>query len=191
MGSHIKPERANAVSGNSGQSGGWMAVGAAAIGGILVVVAAALFLGIYLAVPDLNHFYALLAIGAIALVFAAFAYLAQSFSRDPVVQRAATLGFLGMGFVVLFLDVAFGGEGDTPSFLARLAGLIVLALLLAVALGGMMWRAQGRRTDAVRDERRDSWAQRPAASAFDYPAARAVAPPPASPSAPPASPPSR
>jgi hypothetical protein len=168
-----------------------MAVGAAAIGGILVVVAAALFFGIYLAVPELNHFYALLAIGVIALLFAAFAYLAQAFTRDPVVQRAATLGFLGMGFVVLFLDVAFGGEGDTPSFLGRLAGLIVLALLLVVALGGILWRVKGRMTDAVREERRDSWAQRPVASAFDYPAAQAVAPPPTAPANAPSSPPAR
>jgi hypothetical protein len=105
------------------------------------------------------------------------------------------MGFLGMGFVVLFLTIAFSPAGGAQTwegvrlFLIRLVGLILVALMLVVAIAGVMWRARGRAVGAARQERRDAWTQRPAASAFDYPAAQAVAPPSSVPSAPPTTPP--
>jgi hypothetical protein len=176
----------------SGGRGTGMAIGVGLIAGLLVLVAAAVFLGIYLGLPEFDHFYALLLIGILSLILSVGAYFSQALTRDPVVQRGATLGFLGMGFVVLFLTVAFDPAGGTVMFLPRLAGLIVLTLLLVVAIAGILWRARGRMADASRQERRSEWAQKPAASAFDYSAAQAVAPTSTGPSqSPPSSPPGR
>ncbi|MCI4331943.1 MAG: hypothetical protein L3K19_08900 [Thermoplasmata archaeon] len=177
----------------SGNRSSGMALGAGLLAGLLIVIVAAIFYGIYLGLPELDHFFALLLIGSIALILAPVAYLSQAFSRDPVIQRGATLGFLGMGFVVLFLTVAFGPTGDPfPSMLERLGGLIVLALLLVIAGAGIMWRMRGRAADTARQEHRAQWSQSPSPSAFDYPAAQAAPPPPAAvPSPPPSVPPSR
>lgn len=173
---------------SSPKGGTALAIGAGVVGAILVVIAAAIFFGIYLALPELDHFFALILIGVLALILAGVSYFSQALTRDATVQRAATLGFLGMGFVVLFLTVAFDPAGNEPTFLDRLGGLIVLAILLVIAIVGGLWRARGRMQDATRQEHRSAWAQRPAASAFDYPAAGTV--PPAGPTPPVNSPPS-
>jgi hypothetical protein len=137
---------------------------------VLLVVAALVFFGLYLLLPQPNHFYALIAIGAVSLVFALAAYLGQSVTREPVGQRALAWGFLGMGFTILIGTVAFGPNANvTP--VDRVVGLLVLFVVLAIVLVGVIWRSDAITAEARRRRAREAWERRRPVSAFEYAAA--------------------
>ncbi len=163
----------------------------ALIGALLLVVAALLFVAIYYALPGYQHFFALITIGILSLVFALVAYLAESFTREPTPMRLATFGFLGMGFAVLLLTIAFA-PGSPLGVVAQLVALVLILLVLVGVLVFARWRATALGAEARREQRRQEWSAQPSVpSAFDYAAAQKAAAPPAQ--APPSggSPPSR
>ena len=162
---------------------------------IFVVVAALLFYLIYLAFPQNQHFYGLIWIGILALIFAIASYLAESFSRDPTAQRSLAWGFFGMGFAVLFLTIGLAPSYGVPLGTWQLIGLLLTAIALAVSIALVAWRLRAVQSTAARETVRQEWRERPAPSAFSYAAANgpsvpATAPPPSSssPTPPPRSP---
>lgn len=142
---------------------------------ILGVVAALLFLVLYVALPGNDHVGALLLIGVVALVFALVAYLGQAFSGAPAAARSISWGFAGLGFGLLFLTLGLAPASTIP-FVNRVVGLIVVLLVLAVAVAGAAWRARSRASDAQRATEHAAWASRAPVNALDY----ASAGPPAS-----------
>jgi MFS family permease len=172
---------------DSGSPAGFK-IAAATVGAILLAIAALLFIVIYVVLPQDHHFVALLLIGGLSLVFAFGSYLAQAISKDPVLQRAGTYGFLGMGFATLILTLVLGPT-TVIGFVARLVGLILVGIVLLVVVVGIAWRQWGRESDRARESARAQWRANPPPSAFEYSTARTDVPPPA-PSRPVAAPPS-
>jgi len=163
--------------------GGWV------LTALFVVVAALVFSALYLTLPSNQHFYALIAIGILALVFALGSYLAESFSRDPTAQRSLAWGFFGMGFAVLFLTVGLGPTYNVLNTVDQLWGLAVLVVVLMVAIALIAWRGRAVRATANQQVSRAAWRNETHPSAFSYATATApsvptTAPPPPS-SAPP------
>ncbi|MCI4370528.1 MAG: hypothetical protein L3J81_04270 [Thermoplasmata archaeon] len=142
-----------------------------AIVGILVLVAALLFAAVYLFLPGNQHFYGLLTIGILSLVFALGCYLAQSIAPNPVVPRALSWGFAGLGFALLFGTVAIN-PGSTLSSLGQILTLVVVLLFLAVTLVGAYWRTWTVASARTRVERREAFQSQPPRSALEYAAAQ-------------------
>jgi len=163
---------------------------------LFLVIAAVLFYLIYIAFPASQHFYGLLWIGILALVFAIVCYFAESFSRDPSAQRSLAWGFFGMGFAVLFLSIGLAPSYGISLGDWQLIGLLLTAIALAVSIALIGWRLRAVQSTATREAVREQWKERPAPSAFSYAAANspsvpATAPgpsPPASTPPPPGSP---
>ena len=158
-------------------------------GGILLTVAIVLFAGIYLLVPD--TFVALLWIGSLALVFSILCYVFQAFTTSPVLPRAASWGFMAMGFTVLLGTLLFP-PANVITAVVQLIGIILVLLLLAVWVAVIAWRARGRANTARREAERAEWRQSPPPSAFEYSTAKVpgVSTPPVSPPAGTTTPPS-
>jgi hypothetical protein len=140
-------------------------VAAWVVAAILLVVGVLLFYGIYLVVT--NHFYALLTIGIVAVVFALVAYLAESISRQPSVQRAAAWGFYGMGFAVLLLTIGLN-PGTTLTAGWQITGLIIVLVLLAASIAGVGWRYRSTASEQSRQTERTTWESKSPPSAFSY-----------------------
>ncbi|HTP53820.1 MAG TPA: hypothetical protein VML94_02500 [Thermoplasmata archaeon] len=159
--------------------------------GLFVAIAAVLFLLIYVALPQHQHYDALILIGVVALVFAIGSYFAESLSRQPSAQRSLAWGFFGMGFAVLFLSIGLGPYYNLESTVYMLIGLLLTLIALIVAVAGIAWRGRALRRTANRELPRQAWRNEPAPSAFSYAAANApsvpeASPPPASSESPPA-----
>ncbi|HEV2519223.1 MAG TPA: hypothetical protein VGX00_01195 [Thermoplasmata archaeon] len=147
---------------------------------ILGVVAALLFLLIYLALPQNDHVGALLTIGFVSLIFAGIAYFGQAMSAVPASARAWSFGFAGLGFGLLFLTLGLA-PGEAISFTNRVLGLIVVLLALAAALAMVAWGWRNRASDTARAAEHANWAARPPVNALDYPAAAPATSSPATP----------
>lgn len=150
---------------------------------IFLAVAVILFYLVYLALPASQHFFGLIWIGILALIFAVVCYLAESFSRDPAAQRSLAWGFFGMGFAVLFLTLGLAPSYGVALGNWQLVGLLVTAIALGISIALVAWRQRAVQATAAREVVREEWRQRPAPSAFDYATARspsvpATAPPP-------------
>ncbi len=145
---------------------------------ILLVAAALLLFLVWITVSPTSEFWALIGIGWIALLFALVAYLARSFTPDPVLARATSLGFAGMGFTVLAVTVAlFPAESSVTTVLRIVLALLLLGALVIAVLG--FYYGSGQRAQlALREEARETWRAQPTSSAFDYPAAHPPSPPP-------------
>ncbi|MFI5415421.1 MAG: hypothetical protein ACHQ16_07190, partial [Candidatus Lutacidiplasmatales archaeon] len=126
---------------------------------------------ILLAVPQNNHFFSLLAVGILCLVFSLGTYIAQAAVPNPGLVRALSWGFGGAGFTVLFGTILFD-SGGILFFLEQLVAVIVVAVFLLIALGGAYWRHRALALTAVRMEQRAAWQSQPPRSALDYPAAQ-------------------
>ena len=166
---------------------------AAVLTAIFLVVAAILFYLVYLALPSSQHFYGLLWIGILALIFAVVCYLAESLSRDPAAQRSLAWGFFGMGFAVLFLTIGLAPSYGVSLGTWQLIGLLVTAIALGISIALVGWRLRAVQATQSREAVRDQWRERPAPSAFSYAAANSpsvpqTAPPPANSPPPPRSP---
>jgi MFS family permease len=163
-------------------------VAAWVVAAILLVVGILLFYGIYLVVS--SHFYALLTIGILAVVFALVAYLSESISRQPSVQRAAAWGFYGLGFAVLLLTIGLN-PGSTLSTGWQITGLIIVLVLLAASIAGVGWRFRAVASEQGRQIEHGNWQARTPPSAFSYTAGGPTNPPVATTPPPGGSPPSR
>jgi MFS family permease len=162
---------------------------------LFVVVAALVFAALYLTLPANSHYYALIAIGIVALVFALGSYLAESFSRDATAQRSLAWGFFGMGFAVLFLTIGLGQFYGVLSAVDQLWGLVVVVVVLMVAIALIAWRGRAVRATANIEVPRAAWRNETPPSAFSYstatsPSVPTTAPPPpaTAPPSPPRSP---
>lgn len=154
---------------------------------IFLVAAAILFYLVYVALPSSEHFYGLVWIGILALVFAIGSYLAESFSRDPTGQRSLAWGFFGMGFAVLFLTLGLAPSYGVSLGNWQLLGLLLTLIALGVAVGLIGWRMRALQATARRETVREAWRDRPVPSAFSYAAANAPSvPTTATPPSPPA-----
>ncbi|MHB8351290.1 MAG: hypothetical protein ACYDFT_01130 [Thermoplasmata archaeon] len=155
--------------------------------GVMLAIAAVLF---YLAwfLESAQPFVALVAIGALALLFGLVAYLLQAFVQRPMIGRAVSWGFLGMGFVILFATATLYDDSSIKFIPTRLALLLATLVALAVTVLGLYWRSGQIPAETERLAERKEWQTRPTVSAFDYVAARppeAAAPPAAVPPTPP------
>jgi MFS family permease len=159
---------------------------------LFLVIAVLVFAAIYLTLPGNQHFYALLAIGILALIFAVGSYLAESVSRDPTAQRSLAWGFFGMGFAVLLLTIGLGPSYGVLSTVLQLWGLAVVVVVLFIAVALIAWRGRAVRATVNEQVSRAGWRNEPPPSAFAYstansPSVPTTVPPP--PGSPPSSPP--
>jgi MFS family permease len=146
-------------------------MGGAILTVIFLVVAALFFYIIYLSLPSSQHFYGLIWIGVLALVFALLSYFAESFSRDPSAQRSLAWGFFGMGFAVLFLSIGLAPSYGISLGIWQLVGLLLTVIALGVSIALIGWRLRALQSTAQRVAVRDQWSERPAPSALSYAAA--------------------
>lgn len=144
---------------------------AALIAGLLAVAAALLFYAIYVALPQQHHYWALIAIGILALLFAFGSYLAESLSRAPVAQRSFAWGFFAMGFAVLIVSIALGTTYSVLTLFGELIALVVVILALVVAVALIAWRTRALQATQERLRKREAWQNAPTTSALDYAAA--------------------
>lgn len=149
---------------------GGSSMAGALIGIILLAVSALLFAAIYFVVAD--HFWAFVAIGILALVFALGAYLSQAATAGGGIGGVVAYGYLGFGFALLVGDLVVLAAPGPGQFI----GLAVVLLLVAVAIGLIAWRRRAVPATQMRLTERAAWAARPAGSAFDYPTAQSPAP---------------
>lgn len=159
---------------------------------LFLVIAVVVFLLVYFALPGSQHYYALLLIGVLALIFALGCYLAEAGSRNPSYQRSLAWGFFAMGFAVLFGTVAIGPYYvSSITTVDQLASLLVVLVVLIVSVGLIAWRGRAVRATQNQQIPRAAWRSEPAPSAFSYAAANSPAVPKTEqlPTNPPASPP--
>jgi MFS family permease len=160
---------------------------------LFLVIAALIFAALYVTIPGSQHFYALLAIGIVALFFALGSYLAEAFSRSPTAQRSLAWGFFGMGFAVLFLTVGLGSTYGIVSLTWTLWGLVILVIALFITVVLIRWRGRAVRATENQQIPRAAWRNETPPSAFSYatansPSVPTTAPPPPPPSNPPSPP---
>ena len=154
-------------------------------GAVLVVLflalAALVFVGIFLLVTTPHQFWALFAIGLVALVFAIGAYFAQAFAREPTLMRAVAYGFGAFGFGVLFLTTLLFPflYSGIISLSLEVDLLILLVLFAIVPVGFALMGARNRASEVRRAEARQQWRASTPPSAFSYAAAQPPAAPPA------------
>lgn len=167
---------------------GWL------ITALFLIVAALVFVALYLTLTANMHYWALIGIGIIALVFALGSYLMESVSRDPTAQRSLAWGFFGLGFAVLLLTIGLGPTYGVLPTVSALWGLVVVIVVLIIAVALIAWRGRAVRATANQQVARAAWRNEPAPSAFSYAAANAPSvpstapPPPPSGGSPPRSP---
>jgi hypothetical protein len=154
---------------------------------LFLVIAALLFVVVYLLFPGSSHFYGLIWIGILALILAAASYLAESASRDATYQRSLAWGFFGLGFADLYLTLGLAPSYGVALGTWQYVGLLLTTVALAVGVGLIAYRQRTVAAEAPREAQRADWRARPAPSAFSYaaansPAVPATAPPPPSPS---------
>jgi hypothetical protein len=178
------------VPGGRSTPAGW---GAPVLAALFLVIAALVFGATYYLLPQSNHYFALITIGVLALVFALGSYLAEASSRQPTIQRALGWGFFGMGFTVLIVSIALGPTYSVLTTVTALIGLAIVVAVLAISVGLMMWRVRSVAQTEAREAPREAWREEPSPSALSYatatsPSVPAVTPPPPSPGPPPRSP---
>jgi len=168
---------------------GW---GAWLLAAIFLLIAALIFATLYYAFPASNHWYALIGIGIIALVFSLGSYFAEAASREPTIQRSLAWGFFGMGFAVLLITVGIGPMYGILTMVIALVGLVLVLAVLFITVGLMMWRVRAVQRTALREAPRESWRKEPTPSALSYSTATSASVPVVTPPPPPAqSPPPR
>jgi hypothetical protein len=144
---------------------------ALAVVAIFVVVAALLFLAVFLVLPGNQHFYALITIGILSLVFALGAYLAQAAVPDGLIARSLSWGFAGLGFFLL-LGTVVTNPASTLGVLGQILAIVIVLLFLAAALAGAYWRSWTVASTKARVEQRAVFQSQPPRSALDYSAAQ-------------------
>lgn len=158
---------------------------------LFLAFAALVFVGLFLLVVTPHHFWALFAMGFVALLFGVGAYFAQAFSRTPWAIRALAYGFGAFGFGVLFLSTLLFPFLYTGiiSLSLEVDLLILLVVVAMVPVGFALMGARNRASEVRRAEARAEWRASTPPSAFTYAAAQPPASPPPTTPAPPAAPP--
>ena len=123
---------------------------------ILLVAAAILFFGIYLIFPGTGHAFALLLIGILGVVFAVVAYLMESVSRQPTLQRATAWGFYAFGFATVFLTLGVNPAGWL-NLTDQVVMLVVTLVILAGSVALIAWRYRTVAEVAPREAQRTAW----------------------------------
>jgi len=159
---------------------GW---GAWILAALFLAISVLIFAALYYAYPASNHWYALLGIGIVAVLFSLGCYLAEAASRQPTIQRSLAWGYFGMGFAVLLLTIGLGPMYGVLTTLIALIGLVVVLAALFITVGLMMWRVRAVGRTASREAPRAAWRNEPTPSALSYAAANSpsvpvVTPPP-------------
>ncbi len=144
---------------------------------IFVAIAALVFVGLYLTIQTAHQYWALFAIGLVALLFAVVSYFSQALSREPLYEKALAYGFAAFGFGILFLSTLlfpflYAGLLSTT---VEVELLILLLVLVAVPVAGAMMGSRHRASDVSRAEARATWRSSTPPSALDYPAAQTPA----------------
>ncbi len=157
---------------------GWITFG-------LFIVIGALFLGgIYLFLK-VQPFWALFWVGVLALVFALASYLAGALTPDPKFQRGLATGYYGLGFLLLYADLA-ANPGSTLTSAWQLVTLALVTLALASTVIAIGWRLRSVAQPPREARDREAWRQSGGSpSAFSYTTAHSPSSPtpmPASPS---------
>jgi phosphatidylglycerophosphate synthase len=157
-------------SGSAPPKGG--SVSAWVLAGLFLLVAALIFFGIYLVVPGQHHFWALITIGIVSLVFGLFSYVARALSRQGSIQQGFAWGFVAFGLAVMFLSVvAFPVLYPNSSPLSQLGEVVALILLIVVVIVVVVatrWRSRGEQSVEHREEARAAWRGQSPPSAFSY-----------------------
>jgi peptidoglycan/LPS O-acetylase OafA/YrhL len=153
------------------------------ISGLFLIVAALVFAAIYLTLTSNQHFWALITIGILSLIFAVGSFMMEAMSRNPSAQRSLAWGFFGMGFAVLLLTIGLGPTYGVLGTVWMLWGLVIVIAVLIVAVALIGWRGRALRATENQQVPRASWRTETAPSAFSYAAANApsvpsTAPPP-------------
>ena len=169
---------------------GW---GAWVLAALFLVIAGIVFAAIYYTIPAFNHFFALIAIGVVALFLSLGSYVAEAASREPTIQRSLAWGFFGMGFAILIVSIALGPMYGVFGLVTSLVGLAITLAVLFIAVGLMMWRIRAVARTAAREAPREAWRKEPTPSALSYsmatsPSVPTVTPPPPAQNPPPRSP---
>ncbi|MCI4349681.1 MAG: hypothetical protein L3J93_05645, partial [Thermoplasmata archaeon] len=73
--------------------------------GVFLAISVLLFLAIWFAVPQYNHYLSLTIIGFLSLVFAVVCYFGQAITTTGGALRALSWGYLGLGFALLIGSV--------------------------------------------------------------------------------------
>ena len=172
------------------KAAGW---GAWILAGLFLVIAALIFGAIWFEFPSSGHWYGLVYIGVIGILFALGSYLAEAASREPMIQRSLAWGFFGFGFAVLLFTIGVGNLYGVLTLVWVLLGLVVVLAVLFITVGLMMWRVRSVAATAAREAPRQAWRNEPTPSALTYAAANspsvpAVTPPPAPQNPPPRNP---
>jgi type IV secretory pathway VirB3-like protein len=161
------------------------------ISGLFLLVAALVFAAVYLTLTTDQHFWALITIGILSLIFAVGCFLMEAMSRDPSAQRSLAWGFFGMGFAVLLLTIGLGPTYGVLGTVWMLWGLVIVVAVLIVAIALIAWRGRALTATVNQQVSRGAWRNESAPSAFSYAAANSPSvpstapPPPASGPSPP------
>ncbi len=140
---------------------GWITFG-------LFIVIGGLFLGgVYLFLKG-QPFWALFWVGIIALFFALASYLVGSLTPNPRFQRGLAAGFFGLGFIVLYSDLAVN-PASTLSSAWQLVALALVTLALAATVIAIGWRLRTIAQPPRVAQEREAWRQSGGSpSAFSY-----------------------
>jgi len=143
---------------------GWITFG-------LFVVIGGLFLGgVYLFLRP-QPFWALFWVGILALVFALASYLAGALTPNPRFQRGLAAGYYGLGFLLLYSDLAVN-PGSTLTSAWQLVALALVTLALASTVIAIGWRLRSIAQPPREAQEREAWRQSGGSpSAFSYTAA--------------------
>ncbi len=148
------------------------------IGAIILAVAALiLFLAIYFALPQDNHYLALSTIGSVSLVFALVSYFGRAFTLAGALLQNMSWGFAGLGFALIVGSLLLGG-----SFIGLVLELVYLfftVILIGAWAFLVVWRRGTQQTSQRLEAHRQGWRASTPASAFDYTTARPNTPAPA------------
>ncbi len=153
------------------------------IAAILLVAAAILFIGVYLIFPQNAHAFALLLIGILGVALAVVAYLLESVSRQPTIQRGVAWGFYAFGFAVIFLTLGLNPSGYL-NLTDQVIALVVTLVVLAGSIAAIAWRYRTVAEVAPREAERAAWRNTAPTSAFDYTTAHAPSAPTTAPAGP-------
>lgn len=157
---------------------------------ILPIAAIVLFLAIWFALPQDNHYLALATIGSVSLLFAIVSYLGRAFVRAGGVLQSLSWGFAGLGFALIVGSLVVGSS--VLGTVLALLYLFVVVILVGAWAFLVVWRRGSLAATQRVETRREAWRESAPRSAFEYTTARPNTPPPSPPAgegSPPAPPP--
>jgi MFS family permease len=147
---------------------------AGAIVATLAIAAATvlLFIAIWFAIPQYNHYLALAWIGILSLVFSLVTSILRAFTRAASALKALSFGYAGLGFALLVGSLVLAGSMSIINVVLELVGLVIVVVLIGIVAGLAVWGAGSAQMAQRREMRREAWRASTPRSAFDYSTAR-------------------